>query len=417
MTSKLFCILVIATLCGNNAKTYKKLHHRQMNTSTAQYVSLFKPTSRVVQRASIHKPIRSPFKKIVEGSKRSVLTTFSSEFPESNTKEMIKKYQEMVKAAISTNSDDDSEFDNVKDKFMDVLEIVTKSGGDLFKLVEDKMGISPSSNGEITIATAKEFINKLASGNEDLDKSKWIKLKELKKTFLPQDQEQKKQEYTKDFFPDWIAYILTFVAGTLDMILTGDVDKCQFSRELDILKFETETAVEALIYRRLSMLEPVSNSWAYVSGNNRMNWNDKYTEKTLCEGAGCILKNGDDFPVEESIKDVGKTVLEDAKDMFDVIDEILKHVATNGKLCFKDCDCPEEEEVKIERVKYTVDFPWGCRGKRKRSRKSDKERECVLPCGSYGKSYDWCPVELTEKRGDWDYCTPANWEECVLGWF
>lgn len=408
-------VICLGAFTSSDAKSpHKKPHHKRMNIVPTQGVvakNRIEPTSFTLNKASGINVEEET------GNKRSILRTLEEEFPASKTQDMIKKFTEVVKKTFPAPSDE-SEFEQNNGKFMDVLEVASKSSGDLFKQAEDKMGVTPSPTFQNSVRSEKDFVNNLASENDPLNKAKWIKLKELKSKFLPQDQDPKDSKvYSKDFFPDLTTYIVTFVAATVDMIVKGEVEQCQLSRELDILKFDTETAVQALIYRRLGMLEPVGNSWAYVMGNDKINWNDKYKDKKLCDGNGCILKNDNGNPVEDAIKDVGKTVLNDAKQMFDVVDEILKEVATGGEMCFKDCDCPKEEEAQIERVKYNTDFPWGCRGELKRTRNSDEKRECVLPCGTYGQSYEWCPVALSNKNSDWDYCKVADSKQCAVGWY
>ena len=89
------------------------------------------------------------------------------------------------------------------------------------------------------------------------------------------------------------------------------------------MKYKTEYRY---IFKRLKMLEPLSNDWKWfdisLTGHDRINFKDRYEGKNLCDG-GCVLFENGKSPVNERIKEIAQSVINDASPVFDFLDRLL----------------------------------------------------------------------------------------------
>jgi len=383
------------------------------------------PKSKIVHTHKAHHVagnVRSfSFEDSAEGSgqadKRTVYKSLEEEFNMEKRKVVAKAYKDAINTMLDGPTDEKA-FDSAGDSLMSILEIFQSTGGDIFKQLATKMKVQPAEFYRSVVGQNKEDISDMIK-NKKVTKKQWITLKDTKYRFLPSQKHYSAIDYTKDFYPDIVAYIMVFVAATVDLTFKGEIYKCQLSKELDLFKNDVETAVQALIYKRLHMLEPHSSEWKWVdislmSGRDRIGFKDTYEKKMLCGEKGCVLNDGEGkMPVEEAIIGVASSVLDDATPMFDFIDRFLALVNQEKPFCFEGCICPPVETViKMERGDYVKDFPWSCLGKTK-----DDKKPCKLPCGKYGESYNWCPTELKTRASPWGKCNLPDKSICAQGWF
>jgi len=353
----------------------------------------------------------------LDSSRRTVYEALEEEFPTKVKETIVKAFKKLVGTMLNPPADENA-LDSAKESLVEVLKVYQKSGGDIFKQVQVKMKISPSDFYKTIVGQNKESIADMLN-SKTISKEKWIMLRDTKYRFLPSQKHYSSSEYTKDFFPDIVAYAMVFVATTMDLTFTGDVYRCQLSKELDLFRNDIEIAVQASIYKRLNMLKPHSSDWRWIdttalSGRDKINYKDAATGKLLCEG-GCVLNDGEGKkPVDDAIMGIAVSVIDDATAMLDFMDRLFALLVEKAEFCFESCICPPDAKaVSVERGDYVKDFPWSCLGKPT----DDQKKICKLPCGTYGESYNWCPTKLNTRASPWAKCTLANQETCVQGWY
>ena len=367
-----------------------------------------------VQVADTRETIVNSPSDVEQAGRRTIYESLKIQFPKELRKRAATSFKDII-ATILEGPTDDGAFEDAGVSLIKIVEIFQRTGGDIFKQVRKKLEVKP-----------KEFYQNIVNQNIDdikdiidakkITKSQWVVLKDNKYRFLPASKHYANTEYTRDFYADIIAYTIAFTAATVDLIFKGEVYECNLAKELDLFKNDVETSVQMLIYKRLKMLEPHSNDWKWVdltyNGHDTVNYKDAYTKELLCKD-GCELYRNGRQPVTERIKEIASSVMTDASPMFDFLDKLFALLTKGAAFCFKGCMCPpENEEVKMERSEYVKELPWPCMGKA-----NDAKKDCKLRCGTYGKSYEWCPTEMTARANAWSKCKPANFEMCMQGWY
>ena len=399
-TIKVLCLFVIVATTFVTAKQHPaKKSAKVSNRNNKNKVAYTRET------------IKSPEN---NAGKRTIYESLKDQFPKEMRKNAAKSFKNIISTVLEGPTDD-AAFDDAGVNLVKVLEVFHRTGGEIFKQVRKKLEIKP-----------KEFYQNIVNQNVDdikeiieskkVTKAQWVVLKDNKYRFLPSSKHYASTEYTRDFFADIIAYSIIFAAATVDLIFKGEVYECNLSKELDLFKYDVETSVQVLIYKRLKMLEPHSSDWKWVdlsiNGRDTINYMDTYKKELLCKD-GCELFRNGKQPVSQRFKEIAGTVLTDAAPLFDFLDKLLALLSKGRAFCFKSCICPPEgEEVLMERKEYVDELPWSCLGKAK-----DEKKDCMLRCGKYGQTYNWCPTEMTARANAWSKCKPDSFDSCTQGWY
>ena len=241
-------------------------------------LSLIIITSNVVNGHSIS------FDNRTDASKREAATDFVKVFTKNDIRENMKYFADIMGKMINKALEETPVVGKLYTSITELIyEFSKKKKQDLFSQVEAAVGTKISE--EITkyhfdsIVGTKMYINAILK-EKKLTKSQWFTIKAYKYKFLPQLYRSIK--YTKDFYPELIAYGIIFAGATADMIHAGQLSPCRIVKELKALKQEVEHAVESLILKRYSMF----TGTGYEAGNlkrNYLKFKDLYTNKALCQ--------------------------------------------------------------------------------------------------------------------------------------